>query len=58
MVETVAAYAAICVDHIVLEPVARGRIAARRAAMEHLMRERNRVTSSVGCAEGRVAAER
>jgi hypothetical protein len=39
MVETVAAYAAICVDHIVLEPVARGGIAARGAAMEHLMRD-------------------
>ena len=39
MVETVAAYAAIGAGHIVLEPVARGGIAARRSAMERLMRD-------------------
>ena len=39
MIETVATFAAVGVDHILLEPVARGGIAARRSAMERLMLE-------------------
>jgi alkanesulfonate monooxygenase SsuD/methylene tetrahydromethanopterin reductase-like flavin-dependent oxidoreductase (luciferase family) len=37
MLDTIGRWSAIGVDHILLDPVAPGGIAGRRAAMEHLM---------------------
>ena len=39
MVDTIGAWSAIGVDHILLDPVAPGGVAGRRAAMEAFMTE-------------------